>query len=169
MNPDGAFARALPTDVISVTVDILANDTKGDAALDPKSVKLIRAISADPAYSPMVTFAAGRKSVDVSGEGVWTVDPASGKLTFAAAQGFNGQTTAITYVVADANGVYSNQAIVQLNSDVKKAADALNLLVAGTDSAFWAEYKKLVIDDAAVTIREMLVVTSLFTEVFERA
>ncbi len=166
---DGSFARAAPADVISVTVDVLANDAKGAAALDPASVKIVRAIASDPSYMPMVTIAADGKSADIMGEGKWTVDPASGKMTFAALQGFNGQTTAIAYTVADTNKIRSNEAIVQLNSDIKKVSDGLQTLVDGTDLAFWTEFKKLAIDDPNVSIRELLVVTSLYNDLFVKA
>ncbi len=166
---DGAFARLQPTDTVSVTVDILANDIVKAAPIDPKSVRLERAIASDPAYMPTVTIAVDGKSADVSGEGTWTVDPVTGKMTFVALQGFNGQTTIVTYTVADTSGIRSNEAWVQLNSEIKAVTDALQKLVNGSDAAFWTVYKTQVIDDPAVSIREALVVTSLFTDIFDRA
>ncbi|GAA2526343.1 hypothetical protein GCM10010407_15610 [Rarobacter incanus] len=41
----------------------------------------------------------------VSGEGVWTLNPATGKITFAPAANYSGAVTPIDYIVTDGNGL----------------------------------------------------------------
>jgi|GEM_PF-7030812 len=76
----------------SVAIDVLDNDSAG--GLDPTTVRLLDPSSGDPVTS--VTTA----------EGTWTVDPASGEVTFAPAAGFTGVTPKIFYVVEGTDGTY---------------------------------------------------------------
>ncbi|MGL5829890.1 MAG: Ig-like domain-containing protein, partial [Angustibacter sp.] len=77
-----------------VTFDPLANDTPGTGVpLDPTTVLL-----KDP-----VTGTYG-KTVTIPGEGTYTVDPVTGKITFTPEPGFTGTGTPITYQVKDQNG-----------------------------------------------------------------
>ena len=73
----------------AVTVDVLAND--GD--VDPTTVMII-----DPATGEPVT------TLTVPGEGVWTVDPVSGALTFTPEDSFDGDPTPVDYVVTNVLG-----------------------------------------------------------------
>ena len=74
----------------AVSVDVLAND-EGD--FDPASVTI-----ADPATgAPLTTLV-------VAGEGTWTVDPATGALTFAPQNGYRGNPTPVEYAVTDRTG-----------------------------------------------------------------
>ena len=73
----------------AVTVDVLAND--GD--VDPSTVMII-----DPATGDPVT------TLTVPGEGVWTVDPVTGALTFTPEDGFTGDPTPVDYVVTNVLG-----------------------------------------------------------------
>ncbi|WAC66827.1 LPXTG cell wall anchor domain-containing protein [Agrococcus sp. SL85] len=77
----------------AVTVDVLANDT-GD--LDPATVAIV-----DPATG--AALPAGQP-LAVAGEGVWTIDPATGAITFTPEEGFEGDPTPIGYQVADRSG-----------------------------------------------------------------
>ncbi|QGQ20606.1 hypothetical protein GC089_17195 [Cellulomonas sp. JZ18] len=72
----------------TVTVDVLANDA-GD--MDPTSVVLV-----DGAYR--VT------TLVVEGEGTWTVDPATGAVTFTPEDGFTGNPAPVGYEVTDTTG-----------------------------------------------------------------
>ncbi|MBZ0243027.1 MAG: LruC domain-containing protein, partial [Bacteroidales bacterium] len=83
----------------SVTLDVLANDTPGDAALDASTVQI--AGTASPGAS-----------LTVAGEGVWTVNPTNGKITFTPEAGFLGNPTPIQYFVKDVNDFVSNLATV---------------------------------------------------------
>jgi LPXTG-motif cell wall-anchored protein len=73
-----------------VTVDILGND-RGD--FDPSTARFI-----DPASGARVT------RLTVPGEGVWTVDPATGAATFTPQSGFMGDPTPVQYEVSDLRG-----------------------------------------------------------------
>ncbi|MFD6053963.1 CshA/CshB family fibrillar adhesin-related protein [Agromyces sp. NPDC060279] len=73
----------------SVSVPVLDND-EGD--LDPTTVNIT-----DPDGNPV-------KELTVPGEGVWTVDPETGAITFTPEDGFEGQPTDIAYTVQDSSG-----------------------------------------------------------------
>ncbi len=72
-----------------VNVDVVANDGN----VDPTTVQLV-----DPATGSPST------SVTVPGEGTWTVDPNTGKVTFAPEAGFTASPTPLNYQVTDNNG-----------------------------------------------------------------
>ncbi|MGL5859369.1 MAG: Ig-like domain-containing protein, partial [Angustibacter sp.] len=90
----GDDEAATPSDT-PVTVDVLADDRPGAASapLDPTSVRL-----RDPADGVFKT------SVTIPSEGTYTVDPATGAVTFDPVPTFSGAATPITYRVADDNG-----------------------------------------------------------------
>jgi len=93
-----------------VTIDVLANDT-GD--IDPTTVKLI-----NPDTNASVT------ELTVKGEGKWTVDPVTGKLTFTPEDGFTGDPTPVKYTVEDKYGNVSDPAGVTI--DYKQPVKAIN-------------------------------------------
>ncbi|MFJ3959308.1 Ig-like domain-containing protein, partial [Arthrobacter sp. NPDC090010] len=74
----------------AVTVPVLDND---QGNLDPSTVKII-----DPSTGNPVD------KLVVPGEGVWTVDPKTGKITFTPEKGFTGNPTPIDYLVKDIDG-----------------------------------------------------------------
>jgi CshA-type fibril repeat protein len=86
---------------VPVTLTSLSNDTLGPlgAALVPSSVVL-----KDP------TSATFGSSVMVAGEGSWTVNPATGDVTFAPLPAFTGPASPITYRVTDTNGATAQAA-----------------------------------------------------------
>ncbi|TPW78003.1 Ig-like domain-containing protein [Schumannella soli] len=73
-----------------VTVNVLGND---GGAFDPTSVRIV-----DPKTGQRVT------SYGVLGEGIWSVDPTTGAITFTPAVGFTGTPAPITYEVTDLEG-----------------------------------------------------------------
>jgi CshA-type fibril repeat protein len=73
----------------AVTVNVVGNDSTN---IDPTSVRLING-AGDPV-----------EKLTVNGEGVWTVDPATGKITFTPEGGFTGNPTAVTYTAEDTAG-----------------------------------------------------------------
>ena len=91
------YAPVGRSDVISgvtpgdpVVIDVLSNDTLGDA-VDPTSFQFVgTANPGDP--------------LTVPGEGTYTYDPGNGTVTFAPAPGFAGTITPIAYTVADDEG-----------------------------------------------------------------
>ncbi len=92
-----------------VSVDILANDTDPENDLDPTTV----IITQSPAAGS--TIAADGKSVDVPGEGSWSVDPDTGVITFSPTTGFTDDPTPISYTVDDRTGLTSNEATVTID------------------------------------------------------
>jgi len=85
-----------------VVIDILGNDKDGINALDPKTVKIEGATSPD-----------GKTKI-VENEGIWTVDPVTGKITFTPEAGFKGNPTPIEYTVKDNQGTPSEPAKVTI-------------------------------------------------------
>ncbi|WP_298781021.1 tandem-95 repeat protein, partial [uncultured Polaribacter sp.] len=84
-------------------IDVTGNDTTGDV-VDPTTVTLLDT-GLPTGSSCTETDAAGDCiEMTVPGEGVWTVDPTTGALTFTPESGFEGTPTAITYEVEDAEG-----------------------------------------------------------------
>ena len=73
-----------------VTVDVIGNDT---GTFDPASVRLI-----DPITGELIT------TLVVAGEGTWTVNPATGAITFTPESGFKGDPTPVRYQVTDLDG-----------------------------------------------------------------
>jgi len=84
-----------------VTVATVANDTDPENNLDPTTVKLI-----DPETGQRVT------SLTVPGQGLWSVDPVSGDITFTPQPGYLDDPTPIQYTVFDTTGLESNLATV---------------------------------------------------------
>ncbi|ROP78619.1 CshA-type fibril repeat protein [Frigoribacterium sp. PhB107] len=78
-----------------VTVDVLANDS-GD--LDATTVRLLA-----PGVTGSQLSSDGRTLV-VPGEGTWTVDATTGRVTFTPADGLVGDPTPVTYTVDDVRG-----------------------------------------------------------------
>ena len=76
-----------------VTIDVFDGDTDLDGTIDPTSVQII-----DPISGALVD------TLVVPGEGAWTVDSATGEITFTPEDDYNGPVTPITYSVADDDG-----------------------------------------------------------------
>lgn len=87
----------------SVIIDVVANDSDADNDLDPTSVQLIDA-DGNPA-SELV----------VPNEGTWTVDPATGQVTFTPIAGFTADPAPISYTVSDTTGLVSNPASISVD------------------------------------------------------
>lgn len=92
-----------------ITVDVLGNDTAGDASqpLDSASVE-ISSLSA----TNLSQLEDGRgKRLLLPGEGVYQVAE-SGAVTFTPEKGFSGRTTPITYHVRDSKGIPTHASLV---------------------------------------------------------
>jgi uncharacterized delta-60 repeat protein len=89
----------------AVTVAVLNNDIDPENNLDPSTVKIV-----DPAH-PTSRLTA----LSVTNQGTWTVDTATGKITFTPIPGFIGDPTPIVYTVKDTTGVESNTATVAID------------------------------------------------------
>ncbi|MBN2614874.1 MAG: LruC domain-containing protein [Bacteroidales bacterium] len=101
----------------AVTVDVLNNDTKGDNNIDPSTVQI------DGTSSPGA-------SLTVPNEGVWSVNTATGAITFTPAVSFTGSPTPIQYTVKDDIGLKSNPATVKVTYFV--GPTAVNDSITGT-------------------------------------
>ncbi len=80
-----------------VTVDVLANDVEGSYSFDPKTVRITSAPDG-------ATLSEDGKTLTVPNEGVWSVDPETGAITFTPKDGFTGDPTPISYSVQDTQG-----------------------------------------------------------------
>ncbi|KAG1654010.1 Serine-aspartate repeat-containing protein D [Nymphon striatum] len=99
----------------AVTVKTVLNDSDPEDDLDPKTVLIV-----DPKGQPVTTLT-------VPDEGVWTVDPETGDITFTPEETFYGDPTPITYTVKDTTGLESNPATVTI--DYKEAYATLEGVV----------------------------------------
>ena len=93
-----------------VVVDVLANDSPGDAPIDPSTVH----IDGTPTAGSSLT---------VAGEGVWSVNTTNGKITFTPEPTFTANPTPIQYMVNDDNGYSSNMSTVTITYVVGPTAN----------------------------------------------
>ncbi|MEL6570453.1 MAG: Ig-like domain-containing protein [Pseudomonadota bacterium] len=91
------------------TLDPLSNDVDLDGGLDPTTVVFTGTDAPDDAV-----VSADGKTLEVPGEGVWTIDETTGAMTFTPEDGFQGDPTPVAYTVDDIDGNTSNEAIVTL-------------------------------------------------------
>lgn len=97
-----ADAAVSPT-IAPVTLDPLTNDSDADGTLDPTTVVL----TDGPVGS---TLSPDGKTLTIPGEGIWTVDPVSGAITFSPDPALVGTPTPVAYTVDDNDGNTSNSA-----------------------------------------------------------
>ncbi len=88
-----------------VTISILDNDTTGDT-VDPTSVSFVGGNDTDDNGT--------LDRLDVSGEGVWTVN-SFGVVTYTPSNGFIGNPTIVSYIVKDLQGNQSNAATITIS------------------------------------------------------
>ncbi|WP_221391115.1 Ig-like domain-containing protein [Dyadobacter sp. NIV53] len=94
-----------------VTISPLTNDTDADGTLDQAKVSLVALGTA----TGLVTDANGDiTSMTIPGEGTWTVDPATGAITFTPLVTFTGNPAVISYNVEDNASKVSNNATVTI-------------------------------------------------------
>jgi CshA-type fibril repeat protein len=84
----------------AVKLDVTANDTDGDTVV-PATVQIV---GAHPDSDG--------KTLTVPGQGVWSVDPVTGEITFTPEENFTGNPAPIQYTVEDDEGNISNPALV---------------------------------------------------------
>lgn len=90
-----------------VEIDVLANDTTGDAVV-ATTVSIAGGTDTDANGT--------LDQLNVPNEGTWTVNATTGAITFAPTATFTGNPTQITYTVEDAEGNPSNAATVTINA-----------------------------------------------------
>ena len=93
-------------------VNVLGNDTDAEADIDPTTVALT-----DPAATDTNADGIPDRLV-VAGEGVWTVDPVTGEVSFTPDPAFAGDPTPIRYQVSDTTGLVSNTALITIDYPV---------------------------------------------------
>ncbi|WP_402839865.1 SdrD B-like domain-containing protein [Microbacterium sp. GXS0129] len=86
--------------------------TPGSGAID--TIKIIDPVTGEPTDETTVT---------VPGEGVWTVDPATGEFTFTPEQDYTGPVTPLEYEVTDTNGLTDRGELKVDIADPPKAGD----------------------------------------------
>jgi uncharacterized repeat protein (TIGR01451 family) len=91
-----------PQDV-NVTVDPLANDTPGQL-VDGTAGSWDESSVVFPTGPNPGTVSNGGTTLTVAGEGVYTIDPTTGEVTFDPEPQFTGVATPVTYEVTDSNG-----------------------------------------------------------------
>jgi len=85
-----------------VIINVLGND------LDPEN-------DTNPATVRIVGTAKAGDSLEVAGEGIWSVNPLTGAITFTPFAGFTADPTPIRYTVTDRAGLTSNPATVTVD------------------------------------------------------
>ena len=81
----------------AIAIDILDNDSDIDGTIDPTSVVFVN----PPANG---TLSADSKTLTVSGEGEYVIDPDSAQVTFTPEENYSGTSTPVEYQVADNDG-----------------------------------------------------------------
>ncbi|WP_459744838.1 hypothetical protein, partial [Polaribacter sp. OB-PA-B3] len=97
---DESFGNTVASDV---TLNVLSNDTAGDAVVANTFVFGSTANPLPAGGTISGSIAAGDYQLTVAGEGVWSYD-GSGSLTFDPEAGFTTDPTVIGYTVSDAEG-----------------------------------------------------------------
>ncbi|MGL5912033.1 MAG: Ig-like domain-containing protein, partial [Phycicoccus sp.] len=84
-----------------VTVPVLTNDTAGGATAPLVPSSVVFTTAGQPAGA---TVSPDGRTLTVAGQGTYTVDPATGAITFDPLPAFSGAASPVTYRVADDNG-----------------------------------------------------------------
>ncbi len=90
-----------------VVIDVLAGDTDVDDDIDETSVVFVH----PPAGT---TLSPNMKMLTAPGQGVWTINPSDGKVTFTPETNFNGTVTPVQYTVDDMASGTSNPATISV-------------------------------------------------------
>lgn len=116
-NPD----TATTTQGESISTDVLVDDTAGNAEtpLDPTTEAFPTA--GQPAGA---TVSGNGKQLAVPGQGAYTIDPATGKVTFTPEPTFRGAASPVTYRVADVDGTSTSSTLTVTVSAVGPVAQA---------------------------------------------
>lgn len=133
--PTAAPDSATTKQNVDVDVDVLANDVAGLRAggapgtFDATTLQLVRTsgLPADATLSP------DGRVLTVPGEGVHTVDPATGKVTFNPETSFTGTASRVTYTVQDqASNPAGSSYVVTVTAVVPTANDDADKTPSGT-------------------------------------
>jgi len=117
---DDDFASGQPGEAI--IINVLDGDFDTDGTIDPGSVQIEGADTGS-----------NGKILTVAGEGTWAVGATTGQISFTPEDGFTGPVTAISYTVADNEGLRSNLARVIVTIDSGGGSEAP--VIGGIDKA----------------------------------
>ncbi len=95
-----------PYSAVLVTLPGAASDSDENGDLDPSTVSLISADAVD------IDGDGDNDVLTVAGEGTWTVNDATGEVSFAPVAGFTADPEPVSYTVSDATGLVSNDALL---------------------------------------------------------
>ncbi|MCW2120516.1 Ig-like domain-containing protein, partial [Flavobacterium sp. 7A] len=103
-----------PNTAVSINpiLNPLGLDTDGDGTINPATVSLVPPAGAT---AVVVDSNGDITSLVVPGQGLWSVDPVSGVITFTPLPGFHQDPTLIAYNVEDNDGNQSNNATVTID------------------------------------------------------
>ncbi len=113
------------------TVATVVNDEDPENNLDPTTVMLL-----DPDTANRVT------TLTIPGEGVWTVDPATGDITFTPEPGYVEDPAPVQYTVSDTTGLESNIASVIVSYEEPAALEGIVWLDADRDGQVGADEER---------------------------
>jgi uncharacterized repeat protein (TIGR01451 family) len=147
-----------PQDV-DVTVDPLTNDTPGPLA-DGSAGTWDETSVVFPAGPNPGTVTNGGKTLTVPGEGVYTIDPATGEVTFDPEPQFTGVATAVTYQVTDSHG---NDVTSTVTITVTPIAPVANDDTASTAYGTPVTLPAVTDDDAGATSAPLVPGATVFT------
>ena len=99
--------NALAGVAIAKTIKVLANDLSVGSAIAPTTVKLC-------SQAALVASACSLNTLTVTGEGTYTVDAATGAITFKSVAAFTGAATTVSYTVADITGQKASMAAISI-------------------------------------------------------
>ncbi|MDP3839279.1 MAG: VCBS domain-containing protein, partial [Methylococcales bacterium] len=85
-----------------VIINVLGNDRDPENNINPATVKIVGTVNAGD-------------SLEVAGEGIWSVNRLTGAITFTPFAGFTADPTPISYTVTDRTGLTSNPATVTVD------------------------------------------------------
>ncbi|MGV0966232.1 hypothetical protein [Empedobacter falsenii] len=107
-NPEAVDDNVASLSGVNVSIDIFANDKNSSSSqIDVSTVNSVTLIN------PFTLLDSGNKLI-IEGEGTWTVDSSTKKLTFTPETGFTDAPTPIQYYFTDTSGNNSNKATVTI-------------------------------------------------------
>lgn len=134
-----AFAPLYDGDVMNeFKVDIPSALT---GVVDPASIVIEGLVSTGSDTTPVSILSTSKKSLNVVGEGTWSVSD-DGNIVFNAIDTFQTFPTPIYYALTDSGSIGSNTAKILPNPQIQKYAKEMTRLTAASDEEFWKYYEE---------------------------
>ena len=116
------------------------------ARVDPKTVELVAAHPIGQSnFTDGVSLKKDRKQMVVPGQGIWSVDSQSGKISFLPDDDIDEGVMPVSYSFFDKDGNPSTTGLLVVDPDDTIRA-AVNTAAQQTDTDFWNDFKKRFID-----------------------